>query len=120
MRGIRRRWMALITAAIAAGFLLPLGSAVSAQASTTCTSPAICFWQGGNFNGTKVGANTSQYRNVWISLTANGLSLPWGSVWNNSGSCTEISDHLGNMTPILPHVKLDEDHISLTIRGRRW
>jgi hypothetical protein len=56
-----------------------------------CPSPAVCVFQNTGLTGTVLVVSTA-VNSTWINLTANGLSLPWGSFNDNSGSSVVFGD----------------------------
>lgn len=62
------------------------------QTDPTCNSPGVCFFDGANFTGPHTGYVPSLEPDQWLSLTQDGLTLPWGSLHNNSGSSVVVED----------------------------
>lgn len=83
-----RKWKLLTTTAALVSLAAVLSPAEAVAAPEfTCGEPSLCVFQGSNFNGNVTSFTPSLVGDRWLSLTANGLSLPWGSYNNNSGSC---------------------------------
>jgi hypothetical protein len=70
----------------------PVTAKSAAQPDFTCSSPGICVFQGPDFNGNPTDFVPSLEPDTWLSLTQFGLTLPWGSVNNNSGSSIRFED----------------------------
>src|SRR5262249_11469249 len=119
---MNHRFFARTAITIAATAIASLGvAATSAQAATgsphasprfMCDSfaPAVCVFQHANFSGNPaIPFQTSVYSEEWVNLTANGLSLPWGSFNNDSGSSVVFGDaQTGSEECFLPGTRISE------------
>lgn len=55
-------------------------------------APRVCVYQDTGYTGLEVNFIPSETGGHWISLTAAGLSLPWGSFHNDSQSSVVFGD----------------------------
>jgi hypothetical protein len=83
----------------------------------TCNEPSVCVFQGGNFDGNAISFVPSLVGDQWISLTASGIYLPWGSYNNNSGSCVLFGNASApanqQLVDGLPFTKADSAQLSI-------
>jgi hypothetical protein len=122
-----RKWTLLALAAALASLATALIPAVATAAPDfTCPEPALCVFQGSNFDGNVTSFVPSLVGDQWLSLTANGLSLPWGSLNNNSGSCVLFGNASApanqQLVPVLPFTREDGAQLSAFpyLQGGRW
>lgn len=119
--GSPRRWRLL---ALTAGLALLAALSVPAEAMAapdfTCGSPSVCVFDGSNFNGNETSFVPSLVGDQWLSLTMNGITLPWGSFNNNSGSCVIFYNaSAAEAFYAEAHVRLDAAQLSAaTLAGR--
>ena len=98
---VRAFAMAAVAGALSIGTaMLPARAApVSPDNSPPpCESAALCIWQVNNFKGTEVTFPTADYRGTWYYLPDHGLTLPWGSFYDNSGSSVVFGDASTGLT----------------------
>lgn len=144
MKGLRSRRLAVaIMASVAILLPLELGvmnaqaapgrPAVSApsakrpvpkvQPDFTCPNPGVCVFDGDSFNNDVVVIDPATEGGSWLSLTGLGLTLPWGSFNNNSGSSVVFGDQAQQIKCFGPGTRLDAaqiDSIASWIRLARY
>src|ERR1035437_2234341 len=93
----RRPWPSLTTCSIpmparSAPASAPATAKPAVQPDFTCNTPGVCFFDGADFTGAATNYIPSLEPDRWLSLTQDGLTLPWGSLNNNSGSSVVVED----------------------------
>lgn len=129
---MNHRFFARTAIAIAATALTSLGVSAAAAQTTTAASPrfqcennypALCIFQGSQWSGTAIALSTTLYSNHWVSITnpsgngPSGITLPWGSFNDDSGSSVAFGDALtGQIMCYKPGTRLSEPQV----RSYRW
>lgn len=84
----------------------------SAAPDFTCPSKSVCIFQDNNWSGLAESFPTVNDSEQWINLVSpfgvpSGLTLPWHSFNNNSGSSVVFGDaQTGQETCYLPHARI--------------
>ena len=120
------RFFARTAIAIAATAIASLGvSAATAQAAPASPrfqcdnfAPALCIFQGSQWSGTAIELSTQLYGNRWVSITnpsgngPSGITLPWGSFNDDSGSSVAFGDaQTGQIMCYKPGTRLSEPQV---------
>lgn len=80
------------TAAMTASSAAPSAVAASVTPDFTCPAPAVCVFDGANGTGVHGVIPTSDNLH-WVNMTAKtGISLPWASFHDDSGSSVVFGD----------------------------